>query len=153
MDQIMCTIAATNLTGDKKPADKNAKGALTSQRVINLVKLNVTGANCLEQNEILAELAQMKRKNAMTCLAQYFTKAPKGVLARITKDAYMQRSFINSFDVLEPFLLLNSSVILPIFIQMASMSESLCTELMQTKILLDFSAFKMKHSHSSQLAL
>jgi len=53
----------------------------------------------------------------------------------------MQRSFIDSFDVLEPFLLLNSSVILPIFIQMASMSEELCNELLQTKILLDYPTF------------
>ena len=87
MDQIMCTTASSNLSADKKPADKNAKGAGNTQRVINLSKLSVMGANCLEQKEILSELAQMKRKNAMTCLAEYFTKAPKGVLARITKDA------------------------------------------------------------------
>jgi hypothetical protein len=37
--------------------------------VINLKKLNVTGANCLDQKDILAELNQMKRNNAMNCLA------------------------------------------------------------------------------------
>jgi len=52
----------------------------------------------------------------MNCLAEYFTKTPKNVLAKITKNSQLQRSFINSFDILEPFLLQNSGVILPIFI-------------------------------------
>lgn len=109
------------------------------------------GANCLNEKDVMIELAQMKRKNAMSCLAEYFTKAPKSVLAKITKDSTLQRSFINSFDSLEPFLLLNSSVITPIFIQMAAMSEDLCNELIQSKILLDYPAFTVKNSQQREV--
>lgn len=103
------------MTNDKRVADKNAK-ATAVQRAINLLKISVLGANCLDSKEIMIELAQMKRKNAMNCLAEYFTKAPTNVLAKITQNYVLQQRFIASFDKLEPFLLLNSAVILPIFI-------------------------------------
>ena len=89
----------------------------------------------------------------MQCLAEYFTTVPKSVLQNITKNNHLVKSFIDSFDILEPFLLSNSSVILPIFIQMASMSEELCNELIQTKILLEFRVFKQKNEFTLSEAI
>lgn len=86
-DPILCTTASPSIGQDKYDNPFTPMAGTTSQKVINLLKISVMAVKCLDEKDVMVELAQMKRKNAMNCLAEYFTTAPKTVLTKITENS------------------------------------------------------------------